>query len=132
MYVMRTVNVVAIVLATHRLCSVCSFRPRTTRKSWSLRNVLSATMKTNMLSRRLLAFCESIGKCECSVKREQQVLDTIRQFYVYCETREAKFEAIHNLYDAITIGQAMIFCHVRLIHKRCVVQENNFTDSRRI
>jgi ATP-dependent RNA helicase DDX19/DBP5 len=48
------------------------------------------------------------------VKREQQVLDTIRQFYVYCETREAKFEAIRNLYEAITIGQAMIFCHVRL------------------
>ncbi|XP_036616806.1 ATP-dependent RNA helicase DDX19B-like isoform X2 [Trichosurus vulpecula] len=47
------------------------------------------------------------------VKREEETLDTIKQYYVLCNNREEKFQALCNLYGAITIAQAMIFCHTR-------------------
>ncbi|XP_008821203.2 ATP-dependent RNA helicase DDX19A isoform X1 [Nannospalax galili] len=47
------------------------------------------------------------------LKREEETLDTIKQYYVLCNNREEKFQALCNLYGAITIAQAMIFCHTR-------------------
>lgn len=46
------------------------------------------------------------------LKREEETLDTIKQYYVLCNNRDEKFQALCNLYGAITIAQAMIFCHV--------------------
>lgn len=46
------------------------------------------------------------------LKREEETLDTIKQYYVLCSDRDEKFQALCNLYGAITIAQAMIFCHV--------------------
>ncbi|XP_041533838.1 ATP-dependent RNA helicase DDX19A-like [Microtus oregoni] len=45
------------------------------------------------------------------LKREEETLDAIKQYYVVCNNREEKFQALCNLYGAITIAQAMIFCH---------------------
>ncbi|KAM9814027.1 ATP-dependent RNA helicase DDX19A [Neosynchiropus ocellatus] len=47
------------------------------------------------------------------LKREEETLDTIKQFYVLCNNKEEKFQALCNIYGAITIAQAMIFCHTR-------------------
>ncbi|XP_007477578.2 ATP-dependent RNA helicase DDX19B isoform X2 [Monodelphis domestica] len=47
------------------------------------------------------------------LKREEETLDTIKQYYVMCNNRDEKFQALCNLYGAITIAQAMIFCHTR-------------------
>lgn len=46
------------------------------------------------------------------LKREEETLDTIKQYYVLCSNRDEKFQALCNIYGAITIAQAMIFCHV--------------------
>lgn len=46
------------------------------------------------------------------LKREEETLDTIKQYYVLCNSRDEKFQALCNIYGAITIAQAMIFCHV--------------------
>lgn len=46
------------------------------------------------------------------LKREEETLDTIKQYYVLCNSKEEKFMALCNIYGAITIAQAMIFCHV--------------------
>lgn len=46
------------------------------------------------------------------LKREEETLDTIKQYYVVCSNKEEKFSALCNIYGAITIAQAMIFCHV--------------------
>lgn len=46
------------------------------------------------------------------LKREEETLDTIKQFYVVCREKEDKFTALCNLYGSLTIAQAMIFCHV--------------------
>src|SRR4051794_13735437 len=47
------------------------------------------------------------------LKREEESLDNIKQFYIECKDSNEKYRAIANIYGAITIGQAMIFCQVR-------------------
>ncbi|MCJ8741972.1 hypothetical protein PDJAM_G00076700 [Pangasius djambal] len=47
------------------------------------------------------------------LKREEETLDTIKQYYVLCKSKQDKFDALCNIYGAITIAQAMIFCHTR-------------------
>uniref|UniRef100_A0A3P8WK78 RNA helicase n=1 Tax=Cynoglossus semilaevis TaxID=244447 RepID=A0A3P8WK78_CYNSE len=47
------------------------------------------------------------------LKREEETLDTIKQFYVVCQQEEDKFKALCNLYGCLTIAQAMIFCQTR-------------------
>uniref|UniRef100_A0A0K2T7Y8 RNA helicase n=1 Tax=Lepeophtheirus salmonis TaxID=72036 RepID=A0A0K2T7Y8_LEPSM len=47
------------------------------------------------------------------LRREEETLDNIKQYWVSCETLEAKHAAISNIYGVITIGQAMIFCQTR-------------------
>uniref|UniRef100_A0A8D2KDF0 RNA helicase n=1 Tax=Urocitellus parryii TaxID=9999 RepID=A0A8D2KDF0_UROPR len=45
------------------------------------------------------------------LKHEEETLDTIKQYYILCNNRDEKFQALCNLYGTITIAQAMIFCH---------------------
>ncbi|KAM3872118.1 ATP-dependent RNA helicase DDX19A [Diretmus argenteus] len=47
------------------------------------------------------------------LKREEETLDTIKQFYIVCKEKEDKFTALCNIYGSLTIAQAMIFCHTR-------------------
>ena len=47
------------------------------------------------------------------LRREEESLDNIGQYWVDCATPEAKFNAISNIYGVVTIGQAMIFCQTR-------------------
>lgn len=46
------------------------------------------------------------------LKREEETLDNIRQYYVNCNSKEEKYNALVNIYGGVTIGQAMIFCQV--------------------
>ena len=46
------------------------------------------------------------------LRREEQTLANIKQYYIVCDTPEYKFRALTNIYGAISIGQCMIFCHV--------------------
>lgn len=47
------------------------------------------------------------------LRKEEESLDNIKQYYVKCDSPESKYEALANLYGALTIGQTMIFCHTR-------------------
>jgi ATP-dependent RNA helicase DDX19/DBP5 len=47
------------------------------------------------------------------LKREEESLDNIGQYWVQCETEQLKYNAIANIYGVVTIGQAIIFCHTR-------------------
>ncbi|BES99883.1 DEAD box ATP-dependent RNA helicase [Nesidiocoris tenuis] len=47
------------------------------------------------------------------LKREEESLDNIQQYYVICDSKEEKYQSIANIYGGITIGQAIIFCHTR-------------------
>jgi ATP-dependent RNA helicase DDX19/DBP5 len=46
------------------------------------------------------------------LRREEESLDNIKQYYVVCKNEREKYQAITNIYGVVTIGQAMIFCHV--------------------
>lgn len=50
------------------------------------------------------------------LKREEESLDNIKQYYVKCRNQDDKYLAISNIYGVVTIGQAMIFCHVSYYH----------------
>lgn len=47
--------------------------------------------------------------------REEMSLDNIKQYYIECKNVDEKYTAITNIYGVITIGQAIIFCHVRTL-----------------
>lgn len=63
------------------------------------------------------------------VKLEGLSLDGIRQFYVDVEQEEWKFETLCDLYETLTITQAVIFCNTKKkvdwLSKKMV--ENSFT-----
>lgn len=46
------------------------------------------------------------------LKREEQSLDNIKQYFIECQSVDDKFTALSNIYGSISIGQSMIFCHV--------------------
>ena len=47
------------------------------------------------------------------VKRDELTLEGIRQFFVNCEKEEWKFGTLTDLYDTLTITQAVIFCNTK-------------------
>ena len=63
---------------------------------------------------QVMRFAESIVHDSIIIKlrREQQSLDNIKQYYIECNSLEDKFSALSNIYGSISIGQSMIFCHV--------------------
>jgi len=47
------------------------------------------------------------------VKRDELTLEGIKQFYVGIESEDWKFETLCDLYETITVTQAVIFCNSR-------------------
>lgn len=46
------------------------------------------------------------------LKREEESLDNIQQYFVRCANEQQKYAAITNIYGSVGVGQAIIFCHV--------------------
>jgi len=66
---------------------------------------------------QVMRFAESIVHDAIIIKlrREEQSLDNIKQYYIECTSLEDKFSALSNIYGSISIGQSMIFCHVNSV-----------------
>ena len=47
------------------------------------------------------------------VKRDELALEGIKQFFVAVEKEEWKFDTLCDLYDTLTITQAVIFCNTK-------------------
>ena len=47
------------------------------------------------------------------VKRDELTLDGIKQFFVAVDREEWKFDTLSDLYDTLTITQAVVFCNTR-------------------
>ena len=58
------------------------------------------------------------------LRKEEETIDNIAQYWAQTESPEEKYEAIANIYGVITIGQAIIFCQTRktasYIHQQMV------------
>ncbi|XP_049769936.1 DEAD-box helicase Dbp80-like [Schistocerca cancellata] len=65
----------------------------------------------------VMTFAEAIVRNPVIIrlKREEESLDNIKQYYVNCRNAEEKYRAISNIYGVVTIGQAIIFCQTRKI-----------------
>ena len=65
------------------------------------------------------------------VKRDELTLDGIRQFFIAVEKEDYKCETLFDLYDQLTITQAVVFCNkkqkVEWLAKK--LKEANFTTS---
>merc|ERR1712066_66451 len=51
--------------------------------------------------------------CRILVKRDELTLEGIKQFFVAVEREEWKFDTLCDLYESLTITQAVIFCNTR-------------------
>lgn len=47
------------------------------------------------------------------VKRDELTLEGIKQFFVAVEREEWKFDTLCDLYDSLTISQAVILCNTK-------------------
>src|ERR1700721_1810839 len=47
------------------------------------------------------------------LKRDELTLEGIKQFFVAVEREEWKFDTLCDLYDTLTITQAVIFCNTK-------------------
>jgi len=65
--------------------------------------------------KQVMEFAEYIVPSPITIrlKKEEEALDNIKQYYVKCRNQDDKYGAIANIYGVITIGQAIIFCHTR-------------------
>ncbi|XP_050308395.1 DEAD-box helicase Dbp80 [Anthonomus grandis grandis] len=63
----------------------------------------------------VMDFAEHIVKNPIVIrlKREEESLDNIAQYYVRCANPEQKYTAVTNIYGMLGLGQAIIFCHTR-------------------
>ena len=72
--------------------------------------LLSATMPAEVLDVTKRFMREPI---RILVKKEELTLEGIRQFYVNVEKEEWKLDTLCDLYETLTITQAVIFCNTR-------------------
>lgn len=72
--------------------------------------LLSATMPPDVLEVTKKFMRDPI---RILVKKEELTLEGIRQFYVMVEKDEWKLETLVDLYDTVSITQAVIFCNTR-------------------
>jgi translation initiation factor 4A len=72
--------------------------------------LLSATMPVDVLDVTTKFMNEPV---KILVKKEELTLEGIRQFYVTVEREEWKLDTLCDLYETLTITQAVIFCNTR-------------------
>ncbi|KAJ3415011.1 translation initiation factor eIF4A [Chytridiales sp. JEL 0842] len=72
--------------------------------------LLSATMPTDVLEVTKKFMRDPV---RILVKRDELTLEGIKQFYVAVEKEEWKLDTLCDLYETVTITQAVIFCNTR-------------------
>ncbi|KAJ1864367.1 translation initiation factor eIF4A, partial [Coemansia sp. RSA 2703] len=90
--------------------------------------LLSATMPTEVLDVTTKFMRDPI---RILVKRDELTLEGIKQFYISVEREDYKFDTLADIYETVSITQAVIFCNTRrkvdfLTDK---LRERNFTVS---
>ncbi|SJX66430.1 probable translation initiation factor eIF-4A [Sporisorium reilianum f. sp. reilianum] len=87
--------------------------------------LLSATLPQDVLEMTSKFMTDPV---RILVKRDELTLDGIKQFFVAVEKEEWKFDTLCDLYDTLTITQAVIFCNTRrkVDWLSAKMKENNF------
>lgn len=72
--------------------------------------LLSATMPSEVLEVTKKFMMDPI---KILIKKDELTLEGIRQFYIFIQKEEWKFETLCDLYEAVNITQAVIFCNTK-------------------
>jgi ATP-dependent RNA helicase len=72
--------------------------------------LLSATLPYDVLEMTTKFMTDPI---RILVKRDELKLEGIKQFFIAVEKEDWKFDTLCDLYDTLTITQAVIFCNTR-------------------
>ncbi|XP_054283604.1 eukaryotic initiation factor 4A-like [Macrosteles quadrilineatus] len=72
--------------------------------------LLSATMPIEVLD---VSKCFMKEPIRILVKKEELTLDGIKQFFVFVDKEDWKLDALCDLFDTLSITQAVIFCNTR-------------------
>ncbi|GME69379.1 hypothetical protein B5S28_g3084 [[Candida] boidinii] len=90
--------------------------------------LLSATMPQDVLEVTTKFMRDPV---RILVKKDQLTLEGIKQFFVNVDEEQYKFECLCDLYDSISVTQAVIFCNTRRKVETLTQQltENDFTVS---
>jgi ATP-dependent RNA helicase DDX19/DBP5 len=56
------------------------------------------------------------------LRRQDESLSYIKQFYVKCDNFETKYRALSNIFGLLTVGQSIIFCHTKRTAKDLTVR----------
>ena len=88
--------------------------------------IISATMTKDVLDITSQLLTKPL---KVLVKRDELTLEGIKQFFIAVEKEEWKFDTLCDLYDTLTITQAVIFCSSRKKVEWLAksMNENNFT-----
>lgn len=88
--------------------------------------LISATLPQEVLEMTKKFMNEPI---KILVKRDELTLEGIKQFFVAVEREEWKFDTLCDLYDTLTITQAVIFCNTKkkVDWLAAKMKESNFT-----
>ncbi|XP_054707265.1 DEAD-box helicase Dbp80-like [Uloborus diversus] len=71
----------------------------------------SATYTTDVME-----FAEFIVNDPITIRlrKEEESLDNVKQYYISCKTEHDKYRYVSNIYGAVSIGQAIIFCRKKV------------------
>ncbi|KAF8764615.1 DEAD-box helicase Dbp80 like protein [Argiope bruennichi] len=66
-------------------------------------------------SPEVMAFAEMIIKdpMVLTLRKEEESLENVKQYYIECNTASKKYAALTNIYGVLSIGQAIIFCRTK-------------------
>ncbi|KAG2651564.1 hypothetical protein PVAP13_1NG290200 [Panicum virgatum] len=107
----RLENGVHVVSGTPgRVCDMIKRRTLRTRAIKLLVVLISATLPHEILEMTSKFMTEPV---RILVKRDELTLEGIKQFFVAVEKEEWKFDTLCDLYDTLTITQAVIFCNTK-------------------
>ncbi|XP_002120760.2 ATP-dependent RNA helicase DDX19B [Ciona intestinalis] len=91
------------------------FKDQSIRIQRQLSNRCQLLLFSATYDEQVMRFAEQIVHHPNIIKlrRNEETLENIKQYYVKCSTIEKKYESIINLYGVLSVGQAIIFCHTR-------------------
>lgn len=66
-------------------------------------------------TKEVISFAEQIisDPVIIRLRREEEILDNVQQYYITSASPEDKYKALQNIYGAIAVGQTIIFCRTK-------------------
>jgi ATP-dependent RNA helicase DDX19/DBP5 len=91
------------------------FQDQSIKVRRSLRPNCQVMLFSATYSDEVMAFAEQVlpNAMTIRLKKEEETVENIKQYYVKCQNEQDKFRALSNIYGVITIGQAMVFCRTK-------------------